>query len=112
MCAEPLTGQPPNLTGSGTRLYSDLEIDRLIEELSEAAHEAIEMAAGEAARAAMLASLERETAALKEAQNWRIQAETNALAIKEAKKKGINFAIIAGAICLLGGFAVGVTVNK
>ena len=112
MCAEPLTGQPPNLTGSGTRLYSDLEIGRLIDEITEAAHEAIELAAGEAARAAMLESLERETAALKEAQRWRIQAETNALAVKETKKKGIKTAIIVGAVCLLGGFAVGVTINK
>ena len=112
MCAEPLTGPPPNLTGSGTKFYSDLEVDRLIEELSEAAHEAIELAAGEAARAAMLESLERETAALREAQQWRIQAETNALAIKEAKKKGIKTAIIVGAVCLLGGVTIGMSINK
>ena len=112
MCAEPLTGPPPNLTNGGTKFYSDLEVNRLIDELTEAAHEAIELAAGEAARAAMLSSLERETAALREAQRWRIQAETNALAIKEAKKKGINFAIIVGAVCLLGGFAVGTAINK
>jgi hypothetical protein len=48
--------------------------------------EAIEQAAGEAAKAAVLSVIEREVAALREAQQWCIQAEINALAITQAKK--------------------------
>jgi hypothetical protein len=83
-------------------------VDFLVDEISEAALEAIEQAAGEAAKVAMLSVIEREAAALYEAQRWRIQAEINALAIKEAKKAGIKNAIIAGVACLLDGLAVGV----
>ena len=50
------------------RFYSDSEVNCLIDEISEAAYEAIEKAAGEAARAAFLVSVEREAAALREAQ--------------------------------------------
>jgi len=60
----------------------------LIEEISEAAYEAIEQAASEAARAAMLSSLERETAALREmghqraeALHWRFEAELRQAAL-------------------------------
>jgi hypothetical protein len=90
------------------RLYSDLEVDLLIDAISEAALEAIEQAAGEAAKAAMLAGIEREAAALHEAQRWRVQADINAMAITEEKKAGVKNAIIAGAICLVSGFFVGV----
>jgi anti-sigma factor RsiW len=83
------------------RLYSDLEVDCLIDEVSEAAYEAIEQAAAEAARAAALAALEREASAMREAQRWRLEAET-------AKRNGIRNAIITGAVCLLGGIAVGI----
>jgi len=113
--AEPLTEPPPNSSESGTRFYSDLEVELLIDEISEAALEAIEQAAGEAAKAAVLSVIEREAAALREAaqrqaeaQQWRTQAEINALAIKEAKKAGIKNAVIAGLICFFGGLAVGV----
>ena len=82
--------------------YSDSEIDLLIDDLTVAAREAIEKAAAEAARAAMLASLEREAAALREAQRWRLEVET-------VKKAGVKNAVIAGAICLFGGLAVGVS---
>ena len=81
--------------------YSDSEIELLIDDLSVAAREAIEKAAAEAARAAMLASLAREAAALREAQRWRL--ETGA-----AKRAGIRNAVIAGAVCLFGGLVVGV----
>ncbi len=90
---------------SGTRLYSDLEVEILIDEVSQAAIEAIEKAAGEAAKAAMLASIEREAAAYREAQRWRLEAEI-------AKKTGIKTAVITGVICLLGGLAVGIAVSK
>jgi len=93
------------LNESGTRLYSDLEVEILIDEVSQAAIEAIEKAAGEAAKAAMLASIEREAAAYREAQRWRLEAEI-------AKKTGIKTAVITGVICLLGGLAVGIAVSK
>jgi hypothetical protein len=104
------------------RLYTDSEVEWLIDEISEAALEAIEQATGEAAKAASLALLEREAVLLQakaeamreasirqaEALRWQIQAETNAIVITEAKKAGIKNAIIAGAVCLLGGLAVGI----
>jgi hypothetical protein len=64
---EPRTTPRPTSSESGTRLYSEYEVDTLIEDLTEAAVEAIEQAAGEAAKAAALASLEREAAAVREA---------------------------------------------
>jgi len=76
--------------------------------LTEAAIEAIEQAAGEAARSAFMESLEREAAALREAQRWRLEAQNNLLAIKAAKRserKNIFIATVAG---ILGGIAVGV----
>jgi hypothetical protein len=44
-------------------------VDTLIEDLTGAAHEAIEQAAAEAAKVAALASLEREATAIREAQH-------------------------------------------
>ena len=91
-------------------------MDWLIEEISLAAYEAIEKAAAEAAKAAALAGLEREAAMLREvtlhqadAQYWRFQAEINLAAITEAKRTGRKNAVIAGAVCLIGGFVFGVT---
>jgi predicted amidohydrolase YtcJ len=100
--------QPPNLNESGTRLYSDLEINELIDEVSQAALEAIEQAAGEAAKAAVLASIEREAAALREAQRWRLEAEIRQGTIKAIKKAGTKNAVITGLVCFLGGLAVGI----
>jgi hypothetical protein len=97
------------------RFWSDLEVDILIDEISGAAYEAIEQAAGEAAKAAVLALLEREAAAIREAtrqqaeaQRWRIEADLRLQAVNEAKKTGVKNTILAGAICLLGGLAIGV----
>jgi hypothetical protein len=72
----------------------------MIEELTEAAEEAIETAAAEAAKAAVMASLEREAAAIREAQQWR--GEYGAL-----KSKSFKNAAITGVICFLSGFALG-----
>ena len=83
------------------KLRSDLEVELLIDEISEAAIEAIEQAAAEAARAAALAAVEREAAALREAQQWRIEADN-------ARRNGIKNTIIAGVIFFVGGLAVGV----
>jgi hypothetical protein len=80
--------------------YSELEVDTLIEDLTGAAHEAIEKAAAEAARAAALASLERELAAVSEAQ--RLQGENSRL-----KQSRVKTAVVTGVICLFGGLAIG-----
>ena len=97
-----------NSEESGTRLYSESEVDQIIDELSTAAEEAIEQAAGEAAKAATLVSLEREAQALQEAQRWRVEAETNLQGIQAAKRAGRKNAVIAGLACFLGGLVVGV----
>jgi len=47
----------------------------LIDEITEAALEAIEQAAGEAARAAVISMVEREAAMLRENQRLRLEAE-------------------------------------
>jgi hypothetical protein len=60
----------------------------LIEDLTGAAHEAIEQAAAEAARAAALASLEREAAAIREAD--RLQGENSRLKAKQGKDSNSN----------------------
>jgi hypothetical protein len=92
---------------SGTKRYSEYEVDTLIEDLTGAAHEAIEQAAAEAAKAAALASLEREASlvqaqalAIREAQ--RLQGENSRL-----KQSRIKTAVITGVICFFGGLAVG-----
>ena len=100
MFGEPQTTQTQNSEGNGTRRYSELEVDTLIEDLTGAAHEAIEKAAAEAARAAALAALERELAAVSEAQ--RLQGENSRL-----KQSRVKTAIVTGAICFFGGLAVG-----
>ena len=96
------------MNASGTRLYTDSEVETLIDEVSQAALEAIEQAAAEAAKAAVIASLEREAAALREAARWRIEAEIRQQTIKETKKAGTKNAVIVGLVCFLGGLAVGI----
>ena len=91
------------------KLWSDFEVELLIDEISEAAIEAIEQAAAEAARAAALAAIEREAAALREAQRWRLEAETNLQGIQAAKRAGRKNAVIAGLVCFLGGLVIGVS---
>jgi hypothetical protein len=103
---EPLTTPPMSSEESGTRQYSESEVDclaeldSLIEDLTGAAHEAIEKAAAEAARAAALASLDREMAAMAEAQ--RLQGENSRL-----RQSRVKTAVITGVICLFGGLAIG-----
>jgi hypothetical protein len=87
------------------RFYSDSEIDLLIEDLTIAAQAAIEKAAGEAARAAALASLEREAAALAEAHQWKLKYDNE-------KKAMLRKMVITGALCFAGGFAVGIIAGK
>jgi len=108
MFAEQQTEQQPNLTESEMRFWSDTEVDLLIDDISEAAYEAIEQAAAEAARAAALAALEREAAAIREAQRWRLEAELRQQIIAETKKAGVKNAVITGLACLLGGLFIGI----
>jgi hypothetical protein len=97
------------------RFYSDLEVDLLIEEITLAALEAIEQAASEAARAAILASLERETYAIREAWQqqaealrWRLEADLQRQAVTQAKQAGRKNTLLAAVIGILGGLALGV----
>jgi 3-oxoacyl-ACP reductase-like protein len=85
---------------NGMRQYSEYEVDTLIEDLTGAAHEAIEQAAVEAAQTAALASLDREMAALSEAQ--RLQSENSRL-----KKSRVKTAVVTGVVCFFGGLAIG-----
>jgi hypothetical protein len=113
----PPTAPPPNFSESGTRrfvqsgeaglpsknaehFYSEHEVDLLIEDLTAAAVEAIEQAAGEAAKAAALASLEREAAAIREAR--RLQGENRRL-----QQGRVKTAIVTGVVCFFGGLAIG-----
>jgi hypothetical protein len=75
-------------------------VDTLIEDLTAAAHEAVEQAAAEAAKAAALASLEREARAMAEAQ--RLQGENSRL-----KQSRVKTAVVTGLICFFGGLAFG-----
>ena len=96
------------------RLYTDLEIGSteltsLIDEISEIAIEAIEKAAAEAARAAALAGLEREAAALFEAERWRREAALNLQGMQAAKRAGRKNTVIAVLAGVLAGLAIGVS---
>ena len=82
------------------RFWSDSEVELLIDEISEAAIEAVEKAAGEAAKAAVLTMVEREAEILRELQT--VKNEAAAL-----KKSRITTAVITGVICLLSGFTTG-----
>jgi hypothetical protein len=85
---------------SGMRQYSESEVDALIDELTGAAHEAIEQAAAEAAKAAALASLEREAAAIRKAQY--LYTENSRL-----KQSRLKTAVVTGIVCFFGGLALG-----
>jgi hypothetical protein len=96
----PPTAPPPSSSESGTRRFSEYEVDVLIEDLTMAAVEAIEQAAGEAAKAAALASLEREAAAVRKAR--RLQGENRRL-----QQSRVKTAIVTGVACFFGGLAIG-----
>ena len=83
----------------------------LIDDLTVIALEAIEQAAGEAARAAFLQGLEREAEALREASlqqaealRWRSEAEM-------FKRVGIKNAVISGVVCFVGGIVIGIMIK-
>ena len=107
------------MTENSKKFLNDIEIDLLIEEIKEAANEAIEQAAGEAARAAFLLSLERETAALKEAAHqqaealrWRGETEIHLKAIALAKRAGIRNSVMTGIVCFASGLIFGFLINN
>jgi hypothetical protein len=75
-------------------------VDALIEDLTGAAEEAIKKAAAEAAKAAALASIDREAAALREAQQWQRE-------YREARSRGIKNAVLTGVICFFSGLVIG-----
>jgi DNA replicative helicase MCM subunit Mcm2 (Cdc46/Mcm family) len=79
-------------------------MDTLIEDLTAAAHEAIEQAAAKAAKAAVLASLKREAAVLAEARTWERE-------YRETKRRGITAAVITGAVCFTGGLVTGLIIG-
>ena len=105
------TMQSTNLSESGTRFYTDLEVDLLIDDLSVIAKEQIEKAAAEAAKAATLAGIEREAAALREAHRWRLEAETNLQAIRQTRRAGVRNVVVAGLVCFLGGLVTGFVIK-
>jgi len=109
MFGEPLTGQVPTLSENEMKRYSDLEVDLLIDAISEAALEAIEQAAGEAAKAAVLSMVEREAALLQAQTALQKDVEQLKSEMSLAKKAGFRNAIIAGLACFLGGLIFGVT---
>ncbi|GHU82727.1 hypothetical protein FACS189468_7240 [Spirochaetia bacterium] len=103
-------GTPPiqtseNSENGGTRFYSDSEVTALIEEISEAAESVIEKAAAEGAKAAALASLDREAAALAEVQRYRREVEA-------IRKQGNRKALIAGVICFFAGALAGTVLQN
>jgi predicted transcriptional regulator len=96
MSAQQQTEALTNSTENETRQWSELEVDALIDDLTQAAHEAIEQAAGEAAKAATIAALENQAKAL--AEIARLQKEKN-----ETRKNTIKNLIITGLSCFFAG---------
>jgi hypothetical protein len=94
--AERRTGVSDGCETSGTRFYGESEVTALIDELTEAAEREIETAAGEAAKAAALAGLEKQAAQLAEIE--RLNKQNG-----ELKKNVFKKIIVAG----LAGFASG-----
>jgi hypothetical protein len=90
-----------DFTTSGKNSYSAEEVETLTRELAETAKEEIERAAAEAAKAAALAALDAQAQAIAEARKWKGEYQ-------EARRDGIKNMLLAGALCLIGGFALGV----
>ena len=91
-----------------TKRYNDYEVNILIEDLTEAALEAIEQTAAEAAKAAALAAIEREAEALQAQAALRREVELWKGEAAAAKKNGAKNTFIAALCGILGGLAIGV----
>jgi hypothetical protein len=100
-----------NLNEEETRLYTDSEIDLLIDDISVIAIEAIERAAVEAARATALTLVEREAFAMREIQRWRSEAEMNLHAVQATKRVGFRNAVITGLVGLASGLVIGFAIK-
>jgi hypothetical protein len=87
--------------------FTESEVDTLIEDLTVAAEEAIEKAAAEAAKAAVLAGLEREAASLAQAHYWAKETQRWEGEYRNTKKSGIRNAMITGVVCFLSGIVIG-----
>jgi hypothetical protein len=111
---DPPMTQSPSLSGNETIYYSSSEIDclaeldTLIEDLTAAAVEAIEQAAAEAAKAATIAAVERETVLLRDVQYWRFEADLRQQVIEEARKAGVKNTVLGVVLGILGGLALGI----
>jgi len=106
--AEQPMEQQTNLSESETRYYTDLEVDLLIDDLTVIALEAIEQAAGEAARAAFLQSLEREAEAMREAAQQQAEVHRLRNEAEILRRAGIKNNVLIGVLCFVGGLVVGV----
>ena len=107
MFGEPLTERQPTLSENETKRYSDLEVDLLIEDLTEVALDAIKQVAGHAAKAAVLSMADREAALLeaqeslqKDVEKWKEKAVL-------AKRDRYKNMVITGLACFLGGLFIG-----
>jgi hypothetical protein len=96
--------------------WSDTEVEEMIAEVSEATREAIELTAGEAAKAAAIAAYEKNAelleAAYKEVAASRIVAESWKAELdnqKKLSKRNIIIAACAGALAglVVGGLVIG-----
>jgi hypothetical protein len=114
LTAYPMYGKPlvmPSIPSEGneTTLFSELEVKTLIDDLTQAAEEAIKRAAAESAKAATLASLEREANAIAEAQKWnREYMQMKAGRVKNAVMAGligfVSGAVLSGVVLIsIGG---------
>ena len=81
----------------------------LIDAISEAALEAIEQAAGEAAKAAVLSMVEREAVLLQAQMSLQKDVEQLKSEMSLTKKKAVKNVVISGLVCFLIGLIVGVT---
>jgi ABC-type proline/glycine betaine transport system permease subunit len=75
-------------------------VEILIDEVSEAALEAIEQAAGEAARAAVLSVIEREAEAIRQVHSLQME-------VKRLRNERVTHIVITALACLVGGFCLG-----
>ncbi|MDR1148968.1 MAG: ABC transporter permease [Spirochaetaceae bacterium] len=97
--AEPPMRESSEYETAGTRFYSESELRGLIDELAEAAVSEIETVAGEAAKAAAMAGLEKQAAQL--AEIVRLEKQNG-----ELKKSGVKNLVIAGLSCFVAGAAL------
>jgi hypothetical protein len=97
--AEPPMRESSGLSETGTRFYSEAELNQVIDEVSAAAVKEIEAAAAESAKAAAMAGLEKQAAQL--AEIARLEKQNG-----ELKKSGVKNLVIVGLSCFVVGAAL------